>query len=86
MPKKLQVTIDDKSASVLDRLYSKSTKSIFVNMAIKNFAETKDGKNFLNTLNSSKNDDKLDNQKLQIKEKTDLKTNVVKKVKIEEWS
>ena len=72
MPKKLQVIIDDKSATILDRLYSKSTKSIFVNMAIKSFAETKDGKFFLNTLDPSNKDDKLDNQKLQIKEKEDL--------------
>ncbi|MDD3056186.1 MAG: hypothetical protein PHE16_09925 [Aliarcobacter sp.] len=86
MPKKLQVIIDDKSATILDRLYSKSTKSIFVNMAIKSFAETKDGKFFLNTLDPSNKDDKLDNQKLQIKEKTDLKVDIEKKVKIEEWS
>ncbi len=86
MPKKLQVIIDDKSATILDRLYSKSTKSMFVNMAIKIFAETKDGKIFLNTLDPSNKDDKLDNQKLQIKEKTDLKVDIEKKVKIEEWS
>lgn len=86
MPKKLQVIIDDKSATILDRLYSKSTKSIFVNMAIKSFAETKDGKIFLNTLDPSNKDDKLDNQKLQIKEKNDLTADIEKKVKIEEWS
>ena len=56
MPKKLQVTISDDNANILDNfLVSKNTKSLFVDLAISAYSKTKDGKKFLTNINEDKN-------------------------------
>lgn len=81
MPKKLQVTISDDNANILDNfLVSKNTKSLFVDLAISAYSKTKDGKKFLTNINVDKN--KPEN----INQKNENQFMGVKKVKIEEWS
>lgn len=81
MPKKLQVTISDDNANILDNfLVSKNTKSLFVDLAISAYSKTKDGKKFLTNINEDKN--KPEN----INKKNENQFMAVKKVKIEEWS
>lgn len=84
MLKKLQIMLDPETQKVINRLISKPTKSFFVNMAIKNFAETKEGKNFLVPQNE-KNDDNKD-EKIPKNKKDNHFLSQNKKVKIEQWS
>lgn len=84
MPKKLQIMLDSETEKVIDRLISKPTKSFFVNMAIKNFAETKDGKNFL-VPQDKKNDDNKE-EKIPKNKKDNHFLSQSKKVSIEQWS
>lgn len=44
---KIQVSISSESNNILTNLATKNTKSIFIDLAIKNFAKTKDAKLFL---------------------------------------
>ena len=82
MSKRICITIDDECVEILEKLISKPSKSIFVQMALKSFAESEAGKKFLYTDKDLKNVVK--------KEKTSRKENHFlpenKKVKIQEWS
>ncbi|MCG3655427.1 hypothetical protein L5F43_09820 [Aliarcobacter butzleri] len=84
MLKKLQIMLDPETQKVINRLISKPTKSFFVNMAIKNFAETKEGKNFLVPQNEKNDDNKEEKIPKNKKDNHFLSQN--KKVKIEQWS
>ena len=46
MPKRMTITFDDECVDILDRLISKPSKTIFINLAVKNFSENAEGKNF----------------------------------------
>ncbi len=76
--------LDPETQKVINRLISKPTKSFFVNMAIKNFAETKEGKNFLVPQNEKNDDNKEEKIPKNKKDNHFLSQN--KKVKIEQWS
>lgn len=76
MPK-LQINITDDSSKILDSLIQKNTKSIFVDLAIKNFKETKQGKSFLSELESGKKDLKVEKKSESVSKK--------KNVGLQEW-
>ena len=44
---KIQVSISDESIQIFKKLSQKNTKGLFVDLAIKNFAKTKEAKLFL---------------------------------------
>ena len=76
MPK-LQINITDDSSKILDSLIQKNTKSIFVDLAIKNFNETKQGKSFLSELELGKKDSKVEKKTESVSKK--------KSVGLQEW-
>lgn len=76
MPK-LQINITDDSSKILNSLIQKNTKSIFVDLAIKNFKETKQGKSFLTELESGKKTSKVEKKVENISQK--------KSVALKEW-
>jgi hypothetical protein len=82
MAKKLQNMLDDKAEEIIESLKSKQTKSFFVNMAIQQFANTKDGKNFLLANDEAK--DVIKSEKTKKNENPFLPKN--SKIRIEEWN
>lgn len=78
---KLQVTQDATTIEILDRLIHKHSKSIFVNMAIKHFASTKEGKKLLkNDIDSTK-----ETKKSIPAPALEKKTTTSKKALLKEW-
>ncbi|WP_066179435.1 MULTISPECIES: hypothetical protein [Arcobacteraceae] len=59
MSQKLQIKLQDDSQKVLDRLLSNRTKSLFVNLAIIEFANTELGSKFLSELNKRKENKRI---------------------------
>jgi hypothetical protein len=76
MPK-LQINITDDSSNILDSLIQKNTKSIFVDLAIKSFKETKQGRSFLSELESNKKSPKVEKKADSVPKK--------KSVGLKEW-
>lgn len=85
MAKKLQITIDDESEKIIDRLKVKQTKSFFTSMAIKNFAQTKEGKNFLNDTDQTSIEN-IEDKKISKGKNENHFLPKDKKVKLEGWN
>lgn len=58
---KIQVNITDEANSILSKLNQKNTKSLFVDLAIKHFENTKEAKLFL--INETDKNKSLSNKK-----------------------
>ncbi|MGJ0493266.1 hypothetical protein [Aliarcobacter cryaerophilus] len=83
MPKRMTITFDDECVDILDRLISKPSKTIFINLAVKNFSENAEGKKFLVPANS------IQTNKPKVKQNSRKDNHFLpkdKKVRIEEWS
>ncbi len=87
MAKKLQITIDEESAAIMDNLKVKQIKSLFVNNAIKAYFKTKDGKSYIKEVLTNKIEQQSDNDENSNSKRSEnhfLPKD--KKVKLEGWN
>lgn len=87
MAKKLQITIDEESATIMDNLKVNQIKSLFVNNAIKAYSKTKDGKSYIKEVLTNKSEQQNNNDENNNSKKSEnhfLPKD--KKVKLEGWN
>lgn len=83
--RKLQINPTTETDEILNNLSQRNTKSIFVNMAIKNFAKTKEAKAFLKNNDEEKELNKPINNPAPQKKDTIKQNSTKNKVSLKEW-
>ena len=83
--RKLQLNPTAETDEILNNLSQRNTKSIFVNMAIKYFAKTKEAKAFLKNNDEKKELNKPMKNQAPQKKDTNKQNSTTNKVSLKEW-